>query len=45
LRDKFIECAGSRLDTARIDRIIETCMTIEHLADVGDLMEQLVVED
>jgi len=45
LRAKFIECAGARLDTARIDRIIETCMEIECLADIGDLMGQLVVED
>ena len=43
LRDKFIECAGARLQIAQIDRIIETCMAIEKLADFGDLMGQLAV--
>ncbi|MGA8819404.1 MAG: MmgE/PrpD family protein [Xanthobacteraceae bacterium] len=43
LRDKFVECAGARLQAAQIDRIIETCMGIEKLADFGDLMGQLAV--
>jgi 2-methylcitrate dehydratase len=43
LRDKFIECAGARLQTAQIDRIIETCMNIDELPDFGELVGQLAV--
>jgi 2-methylcitrate dehydratase len=43
LRDKFVECAGARMDAAQIDRIIDTCMTLERLGDVGELMGQLAL--
>ena len=43
LRAKFVECAGARMDAAQIDRIIDTCMTLERLGDVGDLMGQLAL--
>jgi 2-methylcitrate dehydratase len=43
LRDKFIECAGSRLAATQVDRIIETCMNLERLDDIGELMGQLAV--
>jgi hypothetical protein len=31
------------MDAAQIDRIIETCMNLEKLDDIGDLMGQLAV--
>ena len=43
LRAKFVECAGARMDAARVDRIIETCMNLEQVDDIGALMEQLAV--
>jgi len=39
LRDKFVECAGARMDAAQIDRIIDTCMKLDRLGDVGELMD------
>jgi 2-methylcitrate dehydratase len=43
LRDKFIECAGDRMSGGNIDGIIDTCMNLENVEEIGDLMSQLVV--
>jgi 2-methylcitrate dehydratase len=43
LRDKFIECAGSRMPVEQIDRVVETCLGLEQLDDIGELMSQLVL--
>ena len=45
LRDKFIECADSRMSITQVDRIVETCLNLEKLDDISDLMPQLVVGD
>jgi hypothetical protein len=34
---------GSRTDAAQVDLIIETCMNIERIDDVGELMRLLAV--
>jgi hypothetical protein len=43
LRDKFIECAGNRMNATQVDRIIETCMNIEQVGDIGELMGELAL--
>ena len=45
LRDKFIECADFRMSITQVDRIVETCLNLEKLDDISDLMPQLVVGD
>jgi 2-methylcitrate dehydratase len=45
LRDKFIECADSRMSITQVDRIVEACLNLEKLDDISDLMPQLVVGD
>ena len=44
LRDKFVECAGSRMPIEQIDRVVETCFDLDELDDIGELMPQLVVQ-
>ena len=43
VRDKFIECTRSLISTAQVDRIVETCLNLERLDDIGELMPLLVV--
>ena len=43
LRGKFIECAGARSSLSRIDQVIETCMNLQNLNDIGELIKLLEV--
>ncbi len=43
LRDKFIGCADGRMPYAQVDRIVETCLSLEKLDDIGDLMPLLAL--
>jgi 2-methylcitrate dehydratase len=43
LRDKFIECAGSRMPVEQVDRVVETCFDLEQLDDIGGLMSELIL--
>ena len=43
IRRKFLECADGVLPTPRVDRVIETVMSLERLADVRTLMPLLAV--
>ena len=43
LRDKFVECAGERMPSDQIDQVVETCLALDALDDIGGLMPLLVV--
>ena len=43
LRGKFIDCAGARMTIEQVDRVVETCLGLEMLDDIGELMPLLVV--
>jgi len=45
LRDKLIDCAGERMPLAQIDRVVETCLGLETLEDIGALMPLLVIAE
>ena len=45
LRDKFIECAAGRISSRQVDDVIQTCMNLDDLDDIGELMPQLRVVD
>jgi len=38
LRSKFVECAGELMPMTQIDQIIERCMRLESVSDVGELI-------
>jgi 2-methylcitrate dehydratase len=38
LRSKFIECAGDLMPASQIDHIIETCLRLETVTDIGSLI-------
>ena len=44
LRDKFVECAGPRMPVEQIDRVVDTCLALDELDDIGELMPQLIVQ-
>jgi len=44
LRRKFIDCAGTRMTSEQVDRVVETCLALETLDDIGALMPLLAVE-
>ena len=44
LRAKFIECAGPLMPVEQIDRVVETCLGLEQLDDIGELMSRLVLD-
>lgn len=39
LKSKFVECAGELMPESQIDRIIETCLRLDTLEDIGDLIK------
>lgn len=43
IRRKFLECADGLLPTARVDRVIETVMSLERVDDVRTVMPLLAV--
>jgi 2-methylcitrate dehydratase PrpD len=43
LRDKFVECAGERMPSDQIDQVVETCLALDALDDIGGLMPLLAV--
>ena len=43
LRDKFVECAGDRMPSDQIDQVVETCLALDALDDIGALMPLLAV--
>jgi 2-methylcitrate dehydratase len=43
IRDKFVECTRSLMPPGQVDRIVETCLNLERLDDIGELMPLLVV--
>ena len=43
LRQKFIACADDRMPLEQIDRVVETCLNLEKLDDIGALMPHLVL--
>jgi hypothetical protein len=44
LRSKFIECAGDKMPLSKIDSVIETCMNLDRLPEIGPLLEQLSLD-
>lgn len=44
IRGKFLECAVSLMTTEQVDRVIDTCMHLDSLKDIGELMPLLVLE-
>jgi 2-methylcitrate dehydratase len=43
LRRKFIDCAGTRMTSEQVDRVVEACLRLEMLDDIGALMPLLQV--
>ena len=44
IRDKFVDCTRSLMTDTQVDRIVETCLNLEKLYNIGELMPLLVVE-
>lgn len=45
LKSKFIECAGDLMPESQIDRIIECCLRLDTLEDVGELIRLTKVSE